>query len=254
LLPPGEFEDSALLKPMLRDTLTEFDTPTGKVNAKLIGYECFPEGGGIYAMYCKNTGEAIRRKVIALLMLGYRNASVIISRRGILNRGKTTNLGMAKMVDLVIERTSGLASEELVKAIASQNSVNATAGNEPKPQHFYHLCSDNNHRDAEIEKIIFAVNSSRVEYAIALTNWLKEVLPSRNELDEVIICGGTADYLREELDTVFPATPVVWHGGVEIPSNLNEQWLGNRLADVWALSVYHSIKVRAARREEAANG
>ncbi len=67
LLPPGEFEDSALLKPMLRDALAEFDTPTGKVNANLIGYECFPEGAGIYAMYCKNTGEAIRRKVIALV-------------------------------------------------------------------------------------------------------------------------------------------------------------------------------------------
>jgi hypothetical protein len=247
LLPPGEFEDSALLKPMLRDALAEFDTPTGELKANLIGYECFPEGGGIYAMYCKNTGEAIRRKVIALVMLGYRNASVMISRRGILNRGKTTNLGMSKMVDLVIDRTSGLTAEELIRAITS-------AGSEPKFQHFHHLCSDNNHRDAEIEKIILAVHSSRAEYAIALTNWLKEVLPSRNELDEVIICGGTADYLREELDTVFPITPVVWHGGVEIPSNLNEQWLGSRLADVWALSVYHSIKVRAARREEAANG
>ena len=105
LLPPGEFEDSALLKPMLKEALTEFDTPTKKKTANLIGYECFPESGGIYAMYCKNTGEAIRRKVIALVMLGYRNASVIISRRGILNRGKTGKLGMIKMVDLVIEGT-----------------------------------------------------------------------------------------------------------------------------------------------------
>jgi hypothetical protein len=224
LLPPGEFEDSALLKPMLRDSLAEFDTPRGKVNANLIGYECFPEGGGIYAMYCKNTGEAIRRKVIALVMLGYRNASVMISRRGILNRGKTANLGMVKMVDLVIERTSGLEAEQLVEAIA-------TAGSQPKPQHFYHLCSSNNHRDTEIEKILLAVHSSRAEYAIALINWLKEVLPSKNELDEAIICGGTADYLREELDTVFPTTPVIWHGGVEIPSTLNQQWLGSRLAE-----------------------
>jgi hypothetical protein len=210
LLPPGEFEDSALLKPMLRDALAEFNTPTGKLKANLVGYECFPEGGGIYAMYCKNTGEAIRRKVIALVMLGYRNASVMISRRGILNRGKTVNLGMAKMVDLVIERTSGLAAEELAEAIAF-------SGNEPKPQHFHHLCNDNNHLNAQIEKIISAVHSSRAEYARALMNWLKEVLPPKNELDEVIICGGTADYLREELDTVFPITPVIWHGGVEIP-------------------------------------
>jgi hypothetical protein len=247
LLPPGEFEDSALLKPMLRDALAEFDTPTGKINVNLIGYECFPEGGGIYAMYCKNTGEAIRRKVVALVMLGYRNASVMISRRGILNRGKTANLGMVKMVDLVIDRTSGLEVEELTKSIAN-------AGNEPKPQHFHHLCSSSNHRDVEIEKIIAAVHSSREEYAIALTNWLKEVLPSQNELDEVIICGGTADYLREELDALFPRTPIIWHGGVEIPSTLNEQWLGHRLADVWALSVYHSIKIRASLREVAANG
>jgi hypothetical protein len=127
-----------------------------------------------------------------------------------LNRGKTVNLGMAKMVDLVIERTSGLAAEELAEAIAF-------SGNEPKPQHFHHLCNDNNHLNAQIEKIISAVHSSRAEYARALMNWLKEVLPPKNELDEVIICGGTADYLREELDTVFPITPVIWHGGVEIP-------------------------------------
>jgi hypothetical protein len=241
LLPPGEFEDSALLKPMLKEALTQFDTLTNKINANLVGYECFPESGGIYAMYCKNTGEAIRRKVIALVMLGYRNASVIISRRGILNRGKTAKLGMTKMVDLVIEGTSGLEAEELIEAIVA-------AGDEPKAQHFYHLCSSNSTKDAQIEKIISVVNSSRAEYAIALMSWLTEVLPNKNELDEVIICGGTADYLREELDALFPTTPIVWHGGVEIPQTLNEQWLGSRLADVWALSVYHGIKVRAIGR------
>jgi hypothetical protein len=85
-------------------------------------------------------------------------------------------------------------------------------------------------------------------------NWLKEVLPNNNELDELIICGGTADYLREELDAVFPTIPIVWHGDVKIPQNLNEQWLGNRLADVWALSVYHGIKVRAVMREGRSGG
>ncbi|GJD19256.1 hypothetical protein RIVM261_042120 [Rivularia sp. IAM M-261] len=240
LLPPGEFEDSALLKPMLKDALAYFDTPTGTLNCKLVGYECFPEGGGIYAMYCKNIGEAIRRRVVAIVMLGYRNASVLISRRGILNRGKSVNLGMAKMVDLVMERTSGLEEEQLIEAIVA-------AGNEPKLVHFKYICG-NNVREQEIEKTIAAVYCSRDEYATALTAWLKEVLPSKNELDEVIICGGTADYLRQELDAVFPATPVMWHGGVKVPASLDEQWLGNRLADVWALSVYHGLKVKAACR------
>lgn len=238
LLPPGEFEDSTLLKPMLKDALTSFDTPTGIMNINLINYECFPEGGGIYAMYCKNTGEAIRRKVIALVMLGYRNASVLVSRRGILNRGKSANLGMVKMIDLLTERTSGFDAQQLIGSVIA-------ASDEPKPQHFYQLVSSSNYPDDQIEKIIAAVNSSRTEYAISLTSWLKEVLPANNELDEVIFCGGTADYLHYELDMMFPKTPVIWHGSVEIPHFLNERWLGNRLADVWALSVYHSIKVKA---------
>ena len=240
LLPPGEFEDSTLLKPMLKEAFTQFDTPSGKINANLVGYECFPESGGIYAMYCKNTGEAIRRKVIALVMLGYRNASVIISRRGILNRGKTARLGMTKMVDLVIEGTSGLEASELIEGIVA-------AGNEPKPQHFYHLCSSSN-IDAQIEKILSVVNSSRAEYAIALMSWLTEVLPNKNELDEVIICGGTADYLREELDSVFPTTPIVWHGGVEVPQTLNEQWLGSLKAEADRLRRERQTKMIVSRR------
>lgn len=240
LLPPGEFEDSALLKPMLKDALNQFDTPTGIVKANLVGYECFPEGGGIYAMYCKQAGEAIKRSLLALVMVGYRNASVLVSRRGILDRGKTTNLGMARMVELVMERTSGLKAQQLIPAIIA-------AGVDPKPAHFLKLVngSDRSLRDTQIEKIIAAVSTARSEYAIALTSWLKEVLPPLGELDEALVCGGTADYLKDELDAVFPATPVVWHGGVEIPPTLNEQWLGSRQCDVWALSVYHGAKVRA---------
>lgn len=240
LLPPGEFEDSSLLKPMLKEALAGFDTPTGEIQANLTNYECFPEGGGIYAMYCKNSKAAIKRQVVALVMVGYRNASLLVSRRGILDKGKTTNLGMARMVEVVMERTAGLTSSQLVPAILA-------AGNHPKPQHFLKLVSGSERsiRDTEIEKIISAVESARTEYATALASWLKEVLPPSSELDEAIVCGGTADYLHEELDAIFPGTPVAWHGGVEIPTSLNEQWLGTRLADVWALSVYHAAKVKA---------
>lgn len=145
-----------------------------------------------------------------------------------------------------MERTSGQESEQLIKAIVA-------GGSDPKPQHFYKLYSgsDRSIQDTQIEKIVTAVHSSRVEYAIVLSGWLKEVLPSKNELDQALVCGGTADYLREELDAIFPAIPVIWHGGVKIPPTLNEQWLGSRLADVWALSVYHSAKVRANVRLQA---
>lgn len=248
LLPPGEFEDSSLLKPMLKEALASYDTPTGQLQVNLTHYECFPEGGGIYMMYCKNKGADIKRQVIAMVMIGYRNASVLISRRGVLDKGRTTNLGMARLVELAMSRTAGLTPDELIKAIVK-------AGSDFKPQHFLKLVSggDRSIRDAQMEKTIFAVKSARAEYAIALTSWLKEVLPLR-ELDEVIVCGGTADYLREELDPVFGAIPVVWHGEVEVPSTcmvqtLPSESLGNRLADVWALSVYHGVKLKALVKE-----
>ncbi|MBE9224714.1 hypothetical protein IQ264_04430, partial [Phormidium sp. LEGE 05292] len=188
----------------------------------------------------KNSKAAIKRQVVALVMVGYRNASLLVSRRGILDKGKTTNLGMSRMVELVMERTAGLTSSQLVPAILA-------AGNHPKPQHFLKLVSGSERsiRDTEIEKIISAVESARTEYATSLASWLKEVLPPSSELDEAIVCGGTTDYLHEELNAIFPGTPVTWHGGVEIPTSLNEQWLGTRLADVWALSVYHAAKVKA---------
>ncbi|PSM46665.1 hypothetical protein C7Y66_23895 [Chroococcidiopsis sp. CCALA 051] len=241
LLPPGEFEDSQLLLPMLKAALPEFITPTGTMSCSLTSYECFPEGGGIYLNYCKLFGEAIKRSVVAVISVGYRNASVLVSRRGVVDKGRTTNLGMVRLVELVMERTSGLTAESLVGAIAA-------AGNDMSAKHFWKLTTSSTQaaRQAEVNKIIEAISKSRLEYAIALTSWLAEVLPSREELDEVIICGGTADYLKQELNDCFRATPVVWHGGVEIPPLLNEQWLGSRLADVWGLSAYHAAKVRAS--------
>ena len=105
-------------------------------------------------MYCKNTNEAVKRKVLAVVMVGYRNASVLVSRRGLLDRGKTTHLGMVRMIDLVLGRTSGQESERLISAIIA-------AGRDPKPQHFYKLShgSDRSIRDAEMGRIVSAVRS-----------------------------------------------------------------------------------------------
>lgn len=246
LLPPGEFEDSYLLEPMLKEALLGFDTPTGELRVNLTSYECFPEGGGIYMMYCKNKGENAKRWTIAIVQVGYRNASVLVSRRGVLDKGKTTNLGMARMVDLVMERTSGLLPNALAVAIAS-------SGSDPKPHHFLGLVAiaDAEQRMAQVEKIVAAVQSARTEYAIALTSWLQEVLPAENELSGVVVCGGTADYLKNELLAAFKSTTLVWHGEVQVPAELDKHALGSRLADVYALSEYHAASVKARAKAVA---
>jgi len=239
LLPPGEFEDSSLLEPLLVAGLSKFETPTGTLRVKLTNYECFPEGGGVYMMYSKSVGELIKQQVIAVVMVGYRNASVLVSRRGVVDKGRTSNLGMVRLAELVSFQVSGLSPNQLAPAIAAADS-------DPRPNHFLKLAtaSSRSSRLAEVERIIKAIATSRAEYATALMGWLREVLPNQEELDEVVIAGGTADYLHKELNDYFFGTPVVWHGDVEIPERFEALGLGNRLADVYALSVYHAHKQR----------
>lgn len=232
LLPPGEFEDSKLLLEMLREALAAFETPTGTMTVRLSQFQCYPEGAGVYLLYSRTVGEAIKRTVCAVVMVGYRNASVLVSRRGVVDRGRTIDLGMVRLVELVQQRTSGLKSEPLLKAIA-------LAGEQPQAKHFLGLTEPGTSpevRREEAEKIVEAVISARREYVTVLTIWLSEVLPIPS-LDEVVLAGGTADYVRTELDKHFPAIPVKWHGGFKMPASFNEQWLGNRLADVYGLSL-----------------
>ncbi|MGH2412836.1 MAG: hypothetical protein ACRDEA_03900, partial [Microcystaceae cyanobacterium] len=147
------------------------------------------------------------------------------------DKGKTIDLGMVRLVEWVQEKTSGLKAALLLKAIAD-------GGEQPQLKHFLDLTesgASSQVRRAEAEKIVEAVRAARKEYVTALTSWLAEVL-STGELDEVVFCGGTADYVRTELDGHFPATPVKWHGGFKMPNGMNPSGLGNRLADVYGLS------------------
>lgn len=249
LLPLGEFEDAALLKSMLKDALASFLTPTGTMNVNLVRYECFPEGSGIYMMYRQKRPEQMKRWNVGIVQIGYRNASVLLSSRGVLDKGKTTNLGMARMVELVQSRTSGLNSVALLNAIA-------TAANNPQSQHFVNLVSicDREQQLVQLQKIIAAVKEARTEYAIALMSWLKEMLPPFGELSGIIVGGGTADYLRDELMQVIKPTTVIWHGEVKIPPEFDSFCLGSRLADVWALSEYHAACLKERTKKEVATG
>lgn len=232
LLPPGEFEDSQLLLDELLKALQQFETPTGKMTVILRDFLSYPEGAGVYLLHCLSEGEKIKKTVGAVVMVGYRNASVLVSRRGVIDNGKTIDLGMVRLVELVQQKTSGLKTTPLLKAIA-------ISGEQPQVKHFLGLTElgrSSEVRRAEADKIVEAVISARTEYITALGSWLTEVLPLQ-ELDEVVFCGGTADYLKSQLDSCFPATPVKWHGEFKMPSDWGQQWLGNRLADVYGLSL-----------------
>jgi Actin like proteins N terminal domain len=233
LLPPGEFENKDSFHKQLKTILADFTTPTGRMRVELTQFKCLPEGAGIYLAYQKQLGQAIKTRAIALVMLGYRNASVLISDKGMVAAdGKTCDLGMIRLLEKVVARTSGQTASQLAPAVVA-------AGSEISSTPFLRLLrsTSNINRQHELLQIQKAVKLARNEYAAVLTSWLDQVI-SRNVVSEILFCGGTADYMRRELNSHYPGTPCLWGVGADIPKQVDIFGFGSRLADVYLTLIF----------------
>lgn len=228
LLPPGEYADRDRFKRSLSQALQRFETPTGTVQVSLSHLACLPEGGGI-AMVQQQQDPNFNQKTKTIAMIGTRNASALIYQGGVESGLYSCDLGFVAMVRGVLQRTSGYDLETLLPLIAQ-------AGETPMPYHFVKVSrrSTEADRQSELQELVQAVLEARKEYLFNLVSWYREVLPS--VWDELIFCGGTAEYLSSELLSVFQSrTQTVWfHGGVKLPEDLEDYGLGVRLSDPYA--------------------
>lgn len=230
LLPPSEYQDKERLETKLKQVLKRFNTPTGEIRVKLVDLNVVPEGVGIYLHRRNILGKNIKNCNLAVAMLGYRNASVQISNKGAVTPGVSNAFGMSWMLDDFVRRCSGLSKDDpyLIATVVA-------AGSECKPE----VLATLSRRKSEVEVLAegqdmsFALQISRDEYFRALVRWLLQEIP--RDIDELILCGGTAEYLRSELEAYYSNVKLIWNGGVEIPPALDKVGMGVRLADVWAL-------------------
>jgi hypothetical protein len=230
LLPPSEYQDRERLEVKLRRSLRRFNTPTGEMRVKLVDFNAKPEGGGIYLYRRSILGADIKNRNVAVVMLGHRNASVLVSTSGSVAPGVSSTFGMSWMLDDFVRRCSGLVKEDprLMAAIVA-------AGTECNPEALAKLSRRNSSadREGEAQEMSQALKLSRDEYFRALVRWLSQELP--RDMDEIILCGGTAEYLKPELEVHYSNVKVIWNGGVEILPGLDTVGMGARIADVWAL-------------------
>jgi hypothetical protein len=237
LLPAGEFENASRLHEMIANKLKDFETPTGNFNVSLIYWDCKPEGAGIYLRHSAKEGDALKRKTVAVVMIGYRNASVLVSERGVVGKRVTSNLGFVRLVEAVEKRISTVAST------CSLTSAIARAGEKVEKDCLRPLIASSLpcDREKDLDNLVAAVKDSREQYALSLQSWFKEVLPKA--LDEVILCGGTAEYMQSELEDYFANTCVVWNAGIELPESLHDPEVGNRILDAYGMYRYCLLKV-----------
>ena len=235
LLPPGEYPDADKFEQLLRDKLGLFETPSGALRVKMTHFDCKPEGAGVMSVHRSARGQILKHCVCVLLMMGYRNSSVLVSNRGALSKFQTSDFGMVKLVEGVMARTSGLDASLLPGAIFQ-------AGDEVKSHALLSLVRsrERTRQQQELQEMREAITAARKEYLAAFKSWLSEVLPRK--IDEVIFCGGTVDYLLEELKAFFSDDIRLYlhanlHKHEGLQSLANESWRG-RFADVYGLFEY----------------
>ncbi|WP_181852964.1 hypothetical protein [Nostoc sp. ATCC 53789] len=169
-------------------------------------------------------------------MLGFRDISAVIFERGI-STGKTEGLGLAWMLERIKSRTSGQNLHDLLKAVH-------LSGPTLKPRYCKPLARSkkSDFKVEEIAQIIEVADLSRKEYWEKVSTWLKINIPAH--IEQVIIGGGTSEYLGSELKNLFTHTDISWAAelseDVRLAFNLpiKKDALCLRFTDVYGLFRY----------------
>ena len=98
-------------------------------------------------------------------------------------------------------------------------------------------------RAMEVQELKGALADGRKEYLALLTNWLSQQIPSTLDLDEILIGGGTAQYLKPELTAALKPyrAQLNWGKTLELrvkqafETQVRHHSLAMRLADVYGL-------------------
>lgn len=243
LLPPGEFKlDRERFEKTLKESLSNFLTPNGRFKVKLEFFDCKPEGGGIYLHRRRILKDLIKQKVVAIVMVGHRNASILLANKGAVGEGITSDLGCNQLVDIFIRETSGTSDQPKDRIISALVSAGATVAREP----FLKLARSSSlaGKQQDVDQMVLAARLARSEYFRALCRWLDKILPI--DRDELIFCGGTAHLFRAELSARYQQSDVLWDAEIEIPPTLETPNLVYRLADVYGM--YRTFRDRLTSR------
>ena len=190
---------------------------------KVNSFKNLSEGTGIISYRNRALGNVFSQKNIGLLMLGSDRMPVYpFRKKGKVAKKKSTDLGMNWVLQKFVERTSvGLSKDDPCIAAAL---VEASKGNFTALRNLSRRNTPSGiNSDLELFKSVLEV--IRDEYCRALLRWVKNHVP----LDEVLICGGTGEFVRRELTQYFQteSIPIVWNGGVDIPKSLDTVGLGD---------------------------
>lgn len=210
LLPFSENNNSQDIESELKTAIQQFWFRGQLLNVKLNDCCYYPEGYGLAMSRVSHFGrEQFQSQNLAYLMFGYRNTSLLLFRNGTLSRheSKTTQLGFYDLIDKICSKVSGISRDEVQASIRTREDSYynvVTARYEPQIITKFEIddlvkSSDSVKAYNERQQLKSAIEVANTEYSQLIENWLNEVLPPSSQLDEIIYCGGTSEFIKKQL-------------------------------------------------------
>ena len=256
LLPWSELKDKDRFHQVIIEAMKSFTFRGEEYSLELELFTALPEGGGLLAKARapkpNQQLQPVKAVNLAVLMIGYRNSSLLVLEKGELVKGITSDFGFSKMIHRVIELTSGQTEERLIEAVCAIGSKK-----KPDKRILDRLVRTTRTelKQAEIESLQSAIIDARKEYVVMLTNWIKKEIPFI-KINEFLIGGGTARYLKTEIVETLHiyGAQLNWGETLEhriqqtFGNEVNNDELAARLTDVYGL-FYKLLSVPLPRRQ-----
>ena len=232
VLPPGEYAYAEEVRTIL-STVRRIATPSGVIKPMIRSIDIQPEGFGVMNWH-RTLGMGQTRDV-GVIMLGFCNASVLFSRKGILSGIKSSKYGFHNVLEKISATSGGSYPEaELIVPVWRYLMDGDESGFKRVA-----ICDF----DLEMSKIRPAIEAAMIEYRRSLEAWLKTAM---QPTDVIALCGGNADYLGDslhpflqqyvqELSTGYPIFKNI--GASSIPEEITMTGMPNRYLDIYCLWV-----------------
>ncbi|MEP0913749.1 hypothetical protein NDI45_22805 [Leptolyngbya sp. GB1-A1] len=233
LLPYGEIHSREWLEQKIAKSLKKYYFQDTLIRGQLTSYYCGSEGTGMLCHLIRKYGmDWIRQNRITVLIVGYRNISCLTLNRGVIEgqHSSTTDLGFVKLIDKVIALTPGQNRYALVEAVYS---IGADVRTNHRELQFLIRSTQPENIHAEAKLLTEAIRIARHEYWQLVQDFLNTIVP--DDLNHLIISGGTGVYLKTELDKLFEWAAPEWLESRVGELSKFDSCLQSRFADVMTL-------------------
>ena len=225
LLPWNEYKDKERFQGRLAKLAKSYKFRDNSIKLNLIPNQSIvvlPEGAGTAAAFMIENMSLFNGKKVGIAMFGYQNLTGLVFENGFLKTGKSPKIGMSLFLDWVIERTSGLDRQKLLKAVnksiesieideyALRDNVKENGSTTVAMSSFpvwsklkapqkLTTTTDPILRKQEIRDICQVLEIVSKEYRARVRKWLSQMFPTE-EFDCLFVSGGAAKFLQQEIE------------------------------------------------------